>query len=141
MDDFLGGISREHPWDILLLQEFDGTTEGFDVDDQHSFVTTDEHVVFVAPPSSGSRATAIVVNEMVTHCITPSSFTFVDRGCRLLLHWEGHNVALCCMHLPSASSSLEDYSISLNVLEELTDPEVITTQFITKGIKDRLLRA
>ena len=89
VDDFINSFDKEHTWSVLLLQEFIGAK--LDIP-SNSFVTTDGHVVFVAPPCQGCRATAIVIHNELQHGILHDTYRYSNKISSILLQWEGISI-------------------------------------------------
>ena len=91
--DFLEDLDIEAEWDLLLLLEFTG---GKYVDD---FMNATIHAVILAPPAEGSRASGIVINRRIRHCMLHGSETYKSRATSVGIHWEGWNLQVISAHL------------------------------------------
>ena len=100
--------------------------------DVSGFVNKVQHSVFVGAPSVGCRATCLVINQSIRHCIVPDSLVTRPRAISIVLHWEGYNVRIVSAHL-AACHSRASYMQSIDDMNDIINNATDSTRKLLKN--------
>ena len=113
LGDFCEDLFREHPWDILILQELSSA---------HSLPKSlaAGHQVLATDSKAGQRALGFIVHSRVSHILRSNSFRSRGRAASIDIKWEGLPIKCICSHC-YPDEWMTAYGDSINDVLDLAD--------------------